>query len=316
MAGVMTRLLPVRGNKSAMEAQVMFDTGASHSFVSKALARKLGTIAKLPEPMRFILGDGSEMVIDECMALAIEVAGQWVLDTFLVQEQAAEEVLLGASTMRKYGLKIDMEHAEIFLEIKEQAVFPLQTITPLEVHTMDEKLTTVLTRLGIEATEGMTDEQAIEKIVAAAKPKPTSLKPVLPASPKILGALKLTESATEDQIHGAILALQNRNDIVSAAEYNQIKAEMHARDTRDALLAAVHAGKITPAEQPSWEDKLNKGEITLATFQAFVDARPQVVPINRELPKGPQQQEGAKQAVTVVVDVNGIYAERRKARAA
>jgi len=274
MPTLLTADLRIRGDKAEAPGRVLFDTGASYSFVRRDLAERIASILPLPQPIRFTLGDGGDLEIREAVTLQLGIGGQPVIDSFMVLPGgAAEEVILGASTMRKYGLKIDLEHSTVFSEMKEQP--PTQ-----KEKSMEEVLKRIFARMNKEVSPDLTDDDAISMIVELCQPK---MYPI--ASTQVLSLLGLNEAATEPQVQGKILALTHRADVVPAADYNALKLQLHERDKKDALTAAVAAGKITPAERASWEAKLASNEISLETFAAFVAERPKVVPVGVTLPK-------------------------------
>jgi hypothetical protein len=56
--GLIIKKLPVFGDKGRTRVQILFDTGASSSFVRRDIAESLATILKLPSPEVYTLGDG------------------------------------------------------------------------------------------------------------------------------------------------------------------------------------------------------------------------------------------------------------------
>lgn len=347
--GLLTAKLTVAGDKSVSEATIMFDTGASHSFIRRELAERIATISPLPRSLRFTVGDGRTIEITDQATILIEIPGTTVLDIMMVIDQGVEEIVLGASTMRKHGLKIDLEHGSVFAEIKEEFLMPtklgdflratrerkelsaadvasaggieestyraieageiarppdnrlrgfaealdvsfdaLKDLLPADElreereDGMEAVLKSLLTRLGIEAKEGMSDEQAIAAIVDHKAPAPAKT-PIV--SPAVLGLLELSETATEDEVQGKILALKNPGNVVPAEQLQTLQAQLHKRDIEDAVNTALSEGKIMPAEKAGWLEEITSGKITLATFKSFVANRPKLVPLSEQLPK-------------------------------
>ncbi|HWP59011.1 MAG TPA: ChaB family protein [Candidatus Acidoferrales bacterium] len=81
--------------------------------------------------------------------------------------------------------------------------------------TMKEFLKKLFAKLGINASEDISEDKAIELIAAAAG------KPAVVASKGILATLELPETATEDEIRGKILALKKPGDVVPMAQYRR-----------------------------------------------------------------------------------------------
>src|SRR5262245_10926889 len=121
MATLLRADLRLIGQKESVAARVLFDTGASDSFVRRALAERIAALVPLPSPMRFTLGDGRPLNITDTVVLALQIGDQVITDHFMVfPGDSVEEVVLGASTMRKFGLKLDLEHSTVYAEIKEE----------------------------------------------------------------------------------------------------------------------------------------------------------------------------------------------------
>ena len=54
--------IKLRGSRGEAEAEALFDTGASMSFIKRSLAEKLGVIDKLPEPISFDIAKSGEYI--------------------------------------------------------------------------------------------------------------------------------------------------------------------------------------------------------------------------------------------------------------
>lgn len=185
----------------------------------------------------------------------------------------------------------------------------LRKLLPKEPLMINEILARIFARLGRPVSDALTDEDAINMLVDLCQPQPYAV-----ASMPILTLLGLTKDATEAQVQGKIMVLQNRADVVPATELAALQAQLRTRDQRDAVAHALAEGKIYPAEKAIWEANLASGQITLGAFAAFVAERPKLMPIAEKLPHAPQEKiETAKQKP---LDVMGIYADRRKARLA
>jgi len=263
----MTSKLRIVGDKGEVEATVLFDTGAAQSFILRSVAEKIATIVKLAEPMVFRLANGKTTVtVTDVAIVTVGPAGKSITDTFLIIENAVQDIILGESTMRRFGLKIDMARGAVYAEITQQ-----------KEHDMWKKF---LAAIGITVADEVTEEKAAELV----KAKIDAAKPAV-ASPKILAVLELKEDATEDQVRGAILALKSPGNVVSAEKFAEIEKELGIARIERAVAAARAEGKITPAEEPTWLKDLKEGAETLATFETFIVRRGKVVPIDVKLPE-------------------------------
>lgn len=289
--------LAIRGDKASGTARVLIDTGAEASFIRRSVAEQLGTLGKLPIPMRILFGDSSQGNVTEGVRLALDLAGQIISDDFVVMDTLVEDIVLGAGTLRRYALKVDMGAGSVYAAIASDITTEPKTVEPSvtlpEKETlMNEQLKALCATLNIATPESMTDEQAMAAIIA----KTTPAAPPAVAAPAVLAALGVAADATIDQVHGKILSLTHRADVVPVAELHALKVQLHERDKKDALEAAILAGKLAPAEKEVWKAKLDSGDITLATFNAFIVERPKVSPLGTERPKE-QEQKGTLAAV-------------------
>ncbi len=117
--GLIIKELPIRGDVGSAQAQVLFDTGASMSFVRKALASKVATILKAPESTVFRLGDGQgTLEAREEAILRVTINGCEISDNFMVVDHLADDVIIGAKTLQGWRIKLDMEHEEVIIDPK------------------------------------------------------------------------------------------------------------------------------------------------------------------------------------------------------
>lgn len=281
MPTLMNKICLATGDKQSATISCLVDTGASFSFVREALADGLGTIVPLPRPMIFTLGDGNTISIDKAITLNLQLeGGVTVTDTFMVIAQGVEQCVLGAGTMRKFGLKIDMERSQIYAAIITTNTKP----TKRQEDSM-EKLKALCAKFGISAPEGMTEEQALAGIEAKlATPMPATK----PASLAVLKELELPETATEPEITGKIVALKHPGNVVSAEVHNAVLAQLKAKEVESAVTTALQSGKIAPSEL-TWCEKM--AEEDLPKFAAFIATRGKVVPIASKLPEQKQEQK-------------------------
>lgn len=273
----MTSKLRVVGDKGEAEATVLFDTGAGSSFILRSLAEKIATIVQLPEPITFRLANGtSTLTVKDVAIVTVGAPGKSITDTFLIIDNAVQEIILGENTMRRFGLKIDMERNAVYAEIKQEG-------------NMKEFWKKVCAALSIAGKDDATEEQAI----ALLKEKATPAVAAVVASPKILAVLDLKETASEDEVRGAILALKSPGNVVAAADVEKLKAELHEHKIIAAVAAARADGKISSDEEPKWTKDLKEGTETLAAFATFVERRGKVVPIAVKLPEKKKEDAAA-----------------------
>ncbi len=282
------------GDKGEADVDVLFDTGATLSFVMRSVAEKLATITKMPKPYKIIIGDGSNLSVTDMAVLAIKAAGQTIMDTFLVLENGVEDVVLGEATMRKFGLKIDLEHGTIFSEMK---IDKTKTQGERKELSMWKKF---LAAIGLSvADEEVSEAQAVEllksKLAASKLDPPKRPKAVVPAG--LLEVLELEEDASESDARGAILALKHSGNPVSIDPYRSLQDDLRAKEIASLVDRACNmgedemAGKLYPHEREWAIEECNKD---LQAMRVFIARRPKVLNFLAALP--------GKQSGTVVID--------------
>jgi hypothetical protein len=117
--GLIVQTLPIAGDKGDAEAEVLFDSGASSSFVKKDVAEKVATIVRARRPMTFQLGDGQgTLTARETVTLYVTIKEYEIFDHFLVVDNLAVDMIIGARTQQVWHIKLDMEHEDVEIERK------------------------------------------------------------------------------------------------------------------------------------------------------------------------------------------------------
>ena len=115
--GIVTKRVRLVGSKGEHETEGLFDSGASYSFIRKDVAERLETLLPLPQPMTFEMAEqGATVVARERVVLDFWIDGFRFSDEFLVLDNLADELIIGATTMQKWRLKLDMEHEDIIID--------------------------------------------------------------------------------------------------------------------------------------------------------------------------------------------------------
>jgi hypothetical protein len=268
------------GNKGKKEVGVLVDTGASQSFVTRAIAEMLGSIHKLPNVLKFLLGDRSEFSVTDGITLSLEMAGKRIMDTFLVVEQGVADVVLGESTMRKFGLKIDLEHGYIFAPAQED----LKLINNQNQKEIQMKQLLAIMCAAFAVQETATEAELISKfneMHTASK----NLQPLAAFKSDVFTALGLKPESTIEEAKGKIVAVSSNGNTLQALtqELSQLKKEQLDGKFNAVIEKAMASGRITPAQkadvefmtsQRSWADR------SFATFETyFTTSAPVIVPI-------------------------------------
>jgi len=115
--GLIIKKLQVFGDKGQRRVQVLFDTGASSSFVRHDIVESLATILKLPSPEVYTLGDGvGRLRATETAVLYVIVKGVRISDNFIVVSKLSDEMIIGANTLQKWRVKLDLENEDVLID--------------------------------------------------------------------------------------------------------------------------------------------------------------------------------------------------------
>jgi predicted aspartyl protease len=95
--GIIIEEYTVTGNRGTDIVRVLYDTGASASFVRRDIAEPLGDFAASPISMEFMMADGQEkFTVDRTINLVVDVDNARLVHSFYVAEDLAEELVIGA----------------------------------------------------------------------------------------------------------------------------------------------------------------------------------------------------------------------------
>src|SRR3990167_6342180 len=115
--GLIIKKLRVAGDKGERRLQVLFDTGASASFIRRDAVDKIATTLKLPSPETYTLRDGvGKLRVNETVVLYVYIDGVRISDNFIVAPRLSDEVIIGANTMQKWRIKLDLENEKVIID--------------------------------------------------------------------------------------------------------------------------------------------------------------------------------------------------------
>ncbi len=115
--GLIVKKLWIAGDKGEARLAVLFDTGASASCIRSDVVGKIATTLKLPTPEIYTLGDsGGKLRVHETAVLYVYIQGVEVSDNFIVAPRLADKVIIGASTMQKWRVKLDLESEKVIVD--------------------------------------------------------------------------------------------------------------------------------------------------------------------------------------------------------
>jgi predicted aspartyl protease len=115
--GILVKQVTLRGDKGQVELDGMFDTGATYSVIRKDIAEQIATIIPLDEPIALRTAEqGRQLTVTHRVVLTIWLNGYRLSDEFLVLEELSRPVLIGAATMQKWRIRLDMANEEVIVD--------------------------------------------------------------------------------------------------------------------------------------------------------------------------------------------------------
>ncbi len=115
--GILVKPVTLRGDKGQIELDGMFDTGSTYSVIRKDIAEQLATVVPLDEPIVLRTAEqGRQLTVTHRVVLTIWLNGYRLSDEFMVVEQLSRPVLIGAATMQKWRMRLDMANEEITVD--------------------------------------------------------------------------------------------------------------------------------------------------------------------------------------------------------
>lgn len=104
------------GSKGEVEVTALFDSGATYSFMKREIAEQIENVVSLTRALSFQTANPDAPVAPSGrIAVDFVIDGVWYSDEFLVLDRTTEELIIGASTMQKWGIKLDMEQEKVEL---------------------------------------------------------------------------------------------------------------------------------------------------------------------------------------------------------
>ena len=109
--------IKLHGSKGQKKLEALFDSGASDSMIKSELGDLLANFEKIPEPLSFETAkEGEYITITDRIVLDFYIDGIRLSDEFLIVDGLSEDVIIGASTMQKWRLKLDFEQDRVIVD--------------------------------------------------------------------------------------------------------------------------------------------------------------------------------------------------------
>ena len=114
---VIVKEVRLRGSKGETTREAIFDSGSTYSCIHPELAKILGIIEPLPEPMKFSTAEEDrEVTAEGAVRLNFYIDNYRFSDEFMIIDRLSNGVIIGAATLQKWRLKLDFEHDEIIID--------------------------------------------------------------------------------------------------------------------------------------------------------------------------------------------------------
>ncbi|MCS3920025.1 retropepsin-like aspartic protease [Fervidibacter sacchari] len=115
--GILVKQVVLRGDKGQVELDGMFDTGATYSVIRKDIAEQIATVIPLDEPITLRTAEqGRQLTVTYRVVLTFWLNGYRLSDEFLVLEELSRPILIGAATMQKWRIRLDMANEEVIVD--------------------------------------------------------------------------------------------------------------------------------------------------------------------------------------------------------
>ncbi len=109
--------IKIEGSGGKKKADALFDSGATYSCIQPELAEKLGMIDAMPQPISLgTAQEGKEVTAESRVILNFYINDYRFSDEFILIPDLSEEVIIGATTMQKWRMKLDFEHDDVIID--------------------------------------------------------------------------------------------------------------------------------------------------------------------------------------------------------
>ncbi|MDI6840879.1 MAG: retropepsin-like aspartic protease [bacterium] len=114
---VIEKSIKLIGSKGEAKVIAIFDSGSTYSCIQPDLAKKLGTIEPLPEPMEFgTAKKGETLRAEKAIRLNFYLDGYHFSDEFMLISRLCDSAIIGAATLQKWRMKLNLETDEVIID--------------------------------------------------------------------------------------------------------------------------------------------------------------------------------------------------------
>jgi predicted aspartyl protease len=113
---IIRRDIMFQGTAAKRVCNVLFDSGATLSFIREDIGIALGQLNTIPKPYHVQTAvEGQFMLLDKAVLGLFTLEGHELYDVFVLMPGQSEEVVIGVDTLQKYHCKLDFETGAIFV---------------------------------------------------------------------------------------------------------------------------------------------------------------------------------------------------------
>ena len=114
---ILEKPISLAGSKGREEVVATFDSGATYSCIQPELAQRLGIVERLPEPRELgTAKEGKSLTAEEAIRLDFYIDAYRFSDEFMVIPGLSEPVVIGATTLQKWRIKLNFETEEVIID--------------------------------------------------------------------------------------------------------------------------------------------------------------------------------------------------------
>lgn len=116
---IIQKEIRLAGWKGETKVMAIFNSGASYSCIQPELAEALEVVLSLPEPMEFGTAEKErKLTATKRVPLNFYIDGYRFSDEFMLIPDLSEPVIIGATTLQKWRIKLDFEAEEVIIDPK------------------------------------------------------------------------------------------------------------------------------------------------------------------------------------------------------
>ena len=118
---MISKTVILAGSKAKKEVHALFDSGASYSCINQKIAKTLAHLEPLSEPMEFETADEDTVVVAThrvTLDFFFTDTPRRFTDELVVIEGLSEDLIIGATTMQKWQIRLDFDNEEVLYDKK------------------------------------------------------------------------------------------------------------------------------------------------------------------------------------------------------